>query len=76
MHEAHFAVAAKRAGVVEAVAVLAEIRVVGALVNVLASLAITAVAYVADALSNAEEHTVSMNIQQGSEANSNAVKLT
>ncbi len=50
MHEAHFALAAERSWIVEALAVFAQRRVVGALVDVLTHVAVAPEAGVAHAL--------------------------
>lgn len=50
VHEAHLALASKRSGIIEAVAVLAKSIVVGAFVDILTSVAIPSEASVAIAL--------------------------
>ena len=50
VHESHFALAAERAGIIETLAVLAKCWVVGAFVNVLADVTVSAETRVANAL--------------------------
>ena len=56
VHESHFALAAERARIIEALTVLAKCRVVGAFVNVLADVTVAAETRVANALHTRWNH--------------------